>query len=161
MSAAVTLGLIGGTGLTELDDGFETLDINTPYGAPSAPVRVLPAGPVRLLFLPRHGSPHRYPPHKVNYRANIWTLKESGVDSIIAVAAVGGIRADMRPEVLAIPDQIIDYTWSRRHTYFESDLSEVTHIDFTEPYDRALRLISRAQRTLAGVLAPAASPSAS
>ena len=75
MGAPLTLGMIGGTGLTELDDSTEKLDIETPYGAPSAPIRVVEDGPVRLLFLPRHGSPHRYPPHCVPYRANLWALK--------------------------------------------------------------------------------------
>jgi len=75
----------------------------------------------------------------VNYRANMWALREAGVRNVIAVAAVGGIHEDMQPGRLVIPDQIIDYTWSRRHTYFESELSEVTHIDFTEPYSDKIR----------------------
>jgi 5'-methylthioinosine phosphorylase len=75
----------------------------------------------------------------VNYRANIWALREAGVRNVIAVAAVGGIHQDMQPGRLAIPDQIIDYTWSRKHTYFESELSEVTHIDFTSPYSEKIR----------------------
>ena len=139
MSAAVTLGLIGGTGLTELDDGFETLDINTPYGAPSAPVRVLPAGPVRLLFLPRHGSPHRYPPHKVNYRANLWALREAGAERVLAVSAVGGITPDYGPQTLAVPDQLIDFTWGREHSYHDSPEVPLVHVDFTRPYEGPLR----------------------
>jgi len=84
----------------------------------------------------------------VNYRANIWALREAGVRNVIAVAAVGGIREDMQPGRLAIPDQIIDYTWSRKHTYFESELSEVTHIDFTRPYSEKIRqlLITSARK---------------
>jgi 5'-methylthioinosine phosphorylase len=139
MSAAVTLGLIGGTGLTELEDGFETLQIDTPYGKPSAPVRVLPGGPVRLLFLPRHGSPHRYPPHKVNYRANLWALKEAGASRVLAVSAVGGITPDYGPRTLAAPDQLIDFTWGREHTYHDSPDVPLVHVDFTRPYEGPLR----------------------
>jgi purine nucleoside phosphorylase len=75
----------------------------------------------------------------VNYRANLWALRDTGVKTIIAVGAVGGIRADMKPSELAIPDQIIDYTWGRDHTYFEGDLAHVTHVDFTHPYCEPLR----------------------
>ena len=98
MTARLTLALVGGTGLTELEDGsgkgsgadLGTLDIDTPYGRPSAPIRVVATEPLRLLFLPRHGSPHRFPPHCVNYRANLWALREAGADHVLAVYAVGG-----------------------------------------------------------------------
>ena len=139
MSVAVTLGLIGGTGLTELDDGFETLHIDTPYGPPSDPVRVLPGGPVRLLFLPRHGSPHRFPPHKVNYRANLWALKEAGATRVLAVSAVGGVTSNYGPGTLAAPDQLIDFTWGREHTYHDSPDLPLVHVDFTRPYEGPLR----------------------
>jgi 5'-methylthioinosine phosphorylase len=102
-----------------------------------------------VVFLPRHGHAHTIPPHRVNYRANIWALRESGVHSVIAVAAVGGISQQLPPGRLAFPHQIIDYTWSRQHTYFEDDLDRVTHIDFTEPYSEPLRqLLIRAARQL-------------
>ena len=135
------LGIIGGTGLTTLNN----LEIKhrevmrTPYGEPSAPLVHGKLCHQDVVFLPRHGHGHTIPPHMVNYRANLWALHEAGVRNVISVAAVGGIRADMQPGRLAIPDQIIDYTWSRRHTYFESELSHVTHIDFTRPYNEALR----------------------
>lgn len=93
----------------------------------------------KLIFLARHGNPHCIPPHKINYRANIWGLKHLGVTNIIGVAAVGGITNDMKPGHIAIPDQIIDYTYGREHTFFADDLDEVTHIDFTLPYSLALR----------------------
>lgn len=135
------LAIIGGTGLTSL----ETLEIvrremvSTPYGEPSGPVThgVLAGHPV--VFLARHGYGHTIPPHQINYRANLWALKHIGVEHILAVAAVGGISARMGPGVLCVPDQIIDYTYGRHHTLFEGDLSHVTHIDFTWPYDEALR----------------------
>ena len=92
-----------------------------------------------VVFLARHGYGHTIPPHVVNYRANLWALKQHGVTQVIAVCAVGGIREDIVPTAIVIPDQIIDYTWSRNHTYFEEDLSRVTHIDFTEPYCQDMR----------------------
>lgn len=135
------IGIIGGTGLTRLANiqitGHETLE--TPFGTPSAPlVRGRIAGR-EVLFLARHGDPHRIPPHKVNYRANIWALREAGVERIVAVAAVGGIIEGMDDGRVAIPDQIIDYTYGRSQTFFEEDLEEVVHIDFTDPYTPALR----------------------
>jgi 5'-methylthioinosine phosphorylase len=135
------LAIIGGTGLTTL----KNLEIKrrevmrTPYGEPSGPLVHGQLCDKDVVFLPRHGHGHTIPPHMVNFRANIWALKETGVHSVIAVAAVGGIDAGLKPAMLAFPDQIIDYTWSRKHTYFENDLSEVTHIDFTNPYSERLR----------------------
>lgn len=137
------LAIIGGTGLTSLK-GLEITHrevMHTPYGEPSAPLMFGEMAGNEVLFLPRHGAGHTIPPHKINYRANIWALKESGVEQVIAVNAVGGIRADMTPGRLAVPDQIIDYTWSRINTYFEEGLSQVVHIDFTEPYCEVLRQV--------------------
>lgn len=91
-----------------------------------------------IAFLHRHGTPSRIPPHRINYRANIAALTAVGCDRIIAVAAVGGIRADLAPGTVVIPDQILDYTWGRAHTFFEEDLDSPVHVDFTRPYDEAL-----------------------
>lgn len=135
------LAIIGGTGLTTLE-GLEITKrevVQTPYGEPSAPLAHGLIHGKKVLFLPRHGYGHVIPPHKINYRANIWALKDAGVTDVLAVAAVGGIREDMQPEALAIPDQIIDYTWSRITTFFEEGLSQVTHIDFSYPYCQSLR----------------------
>ncbi len=93
----------------------------------------------KSFFFARHGYGHTIPPHKVNYRANIWAMKQVGVSHVIAVAAVGGITDSLEPGMLVIPDQIMDYTHSRKHTFFENDLAQVTHIDFTEPYCPQLR----------------------
>lgn len=135
------LAIIGGTGLTSLKN-LEIINrevVHTPYGEPSAPLTHGAIGGKEVLFLARHGYGHTIPPHKVNYRANIWALKEAGADHIIAVNAVGGIRADMTPGRIVVPHQLIDYTWSRINTYFEEGLTHVTHIDFTEPYCETLR----------------------
>lgn len=136
-----TVAIIGGTGLTSLDalkiTHRETQ--STPYGEPSSPMIRGELGGRTVVFLPRHGPHHTLPPHKINYRANLWALHRIGVQRVIAVAAVGGIRDDMAPGVLAFPDQLVDYTWGRHCTFFEDNLSHVTHIDFTEPYCGELR----------------------
>lgn len=143
------LAIIGGTGLDAL--GILQVDkrevITTPFGEPSGPITRGSLFGQEVLFLPRHGYSHSLPPHQVNYRANLWALREAGAEAVLAVAAVGGIRADMGPGRLVIPDQIIDYTWGRSSTFFEYEaesLSEgkqiqVKHIDFTEPYCDELR----------------------
>lgn len=129
------IAIIGGTGLDSLKGLTITHRemVNTPYGQPSSPLIFGEICGCKIVFLARHGSGHTIPPHQVNYRANLWALNEIGVKNIIAVAAVGGIRDDMKPGRIAFPDQIIDYTWSRNNTYFE-DNEDVRHIDFTYPY---------------------------
>jgi 5'-deoxy-5'-methylthioadenosine phosphorylase len=135
------LAIIGGTGLTRLHQlAIERREVmHTPYGEPSGALTFGELCARNVAFLPRHGYGHTIPPHMVNYRANLWALKEQGIKRVIAVCAVGGIRSDLVPPSIVIPDQIIDYTWSRNHTFFESDLSEVTHIDFSEPYCPEMR----------------------
>ncbi|TPW17367.1 MAG: 5'-methylthioadenosine phosphorylase [Halothiobacillaceae bacterium] len=135
------LAIIGGTGLTSLTNLKITHRevVHTPYGEPSGPLIYGVLQEKEVVFLPRHGSGHTIPPHKINYRANLWALENTGVENIIAVAAVGGIHPALGPAMLAIPDQLIDYTWSRKNTFFEEDLTHVTHIDFTQPYSAALR----------------------
>ena len=137
------LAIIGGTGLTALKNLEITKRevIHTPFGEPSGPLTHGVLSDKNVVFLARHGYGHTIPPHKINYRANIWALHNVGVKRIIAVAAVGGIAADLLPGTLAIPDQIIDYTASRENTFFADGLSHVTHIDFTEPYCEELRQV--------------------
>lgn len=141
MARTGKLAIIGGTGLTSLDgleiSGSEAVD--TPWGEPSAPIVHGNLAGRAVAFLARHGSPHRIPPHKVNYRANIRALKQIGIERIVAVAAVGGIHPAFGPASIAVPDQIVDYTWSRAHTFYEDDLDQVVHVDFTEPYCPELR----------------------
>ncbi len=147
----VELAIIGGSGLTSMK-GLEIIRkevMHTPYGEPSAPVTFGRLAGKEIAFLPRHGPGHTIPPHQINYRANLWGLKHLGVKRIVAMGAVGGIRDDMAPGCIAIPDQIIDYTWGREHTYFDFNLSHVTHVDFTEPYCGELRdkLLAAAGKT--------------
>lgn len=137
------LAIIGGTGLASLKGLQITYRevVNTPYGAPSGPLihGLLFDKPV--VFLARHGYSHTIPPHMINYRANLWALAHLNVKSIIAIAAVGGINPEIYPERLVFPNQIIDYTWGRAHTFFERDLSRVMHIDFSRPYCESLRAV--------------------
>jgi 5'-methylthioinosine phosphorylase len=136
------LAIIGGSGLSQLAtlEVTQRKVVRTPYGEPSG---ALTFGAIRgkgLVFLARHGYGHTVAPHEVNYRANLWALKEEQVSAVISVASVGGIRRDVTPGTLLVPDQIIDYTWGRHATFFEGAGAPVTHIDFTEPYTQALRL---------------------
>jgi len=135
------LAIIGGSGLTQLSnlDVTRRMAVRTPYGEPSGALTFGRIAGEDVVFLARHGYGHTIPPHEVNYRANIWALKEQKVEGVISVASVGGIRADMRPGVIAVPHQIIDYTWGRKNTFFEGGEQPVTHIDFTEPYSAKLR----------------------
>ncbi len=143
------LAIIGGTGLTRLKGlEIERREVmHTPYGEPSGAITYGNLCGKEVVFLPRHGYGHTIPPHMVNYRANLWCLKNKGISKVISICAVGSIREDIVPGTLIIPDQIIDYTWSRHHTLFEKDLTSVTHIDFTEPYCQEMRaaLISAAR----------------
>ena len=136
------LAIIGGSGLYSLGEGFELeqqMSRETPYGETSADVLIGRWHGARLAFLPRHGPGHRIPPHRVNYRANIWALAQQGVTRIISVNAVGGITDDLPPGSLAVPDQIVDYSWGREHSFFDGADGEVRHIDFSRPYSESLR----------------------
>ncbi len=137
------IAIIGGTGL----DRLESLEItrrqvvDTPYGSVSAPLIHGRCSGQEVIFLPRHGEKHQIPPHRINYRANLWALRQSGARTLLAIAAVGGIRRDLAPGRLAVPDQIIDYTWAREHTFFDAGGDPVEHIDFTHPYCAELRAV--------------------
>jgi 5'-methylthioinosine phosphorylase len=119
----------------------------TPYGEPSGPLVFAKVSGKSTVFIARHGPGHIHPPHKVNYRANIWAVKDAGADAVVSIAAVGGVGVDTAPGAIVIPDQIIDYTYGREHTYFDGGDRQVRHIDFTQPYDAALRtaLLSAAE----------------
>ena len=133
--------IIGGSGLAKLADieSPRRQVVRTPYGDPSAPLIHGRLDGVELVFLARHGHGHTIAPHDINYRANIFALEQAGVDGIVSVATVGGIRADLDPGTLVLPDQIIDYTSGRAGTFFEGPGKPVTHIDFTLPYDEWMR----------------------
>ncbi len=136
-----SIAVIGGSGLTRLP-GLEITHrevINTTYGEPSGAVTHGTLKGKAVVFLARHGNSHHIPPHEINYRANLSALKEIEVSNIIAFNAVGGITPPMQAAAIAIPDQIIDYTYGREHTYFDKEASEVVHIDFSFPYSDTIR----------------------
>lgn len=146
------LGIIGGTGLTQLAN----LEINhrqvirTPFGEPSG---ALTFGKIRdheVVFMARHGYGHSIPPHEVNYRANMWALHSQGVTNVVSIATVGGIHAEYQPGSIVIPDQIIDYTHGRKATFYEGNGKPVTHVDFTEPYCEKMRQLCMKAATLSG-----------
>ena len=147
---SIDLALIGGTGLYRFPglSGVERRAVDTPYGSTSDSLVVGSLGECRVAFLARHGESHTIPPHRVNYRANLWALHHVGARRVIGINAVGGIRADMGPRVLVLPDQIIDYTHERLTSYCDVAGAEVRHIDFSEPYTAKLRrdLLDAAQR---------------
>ncbi len=135
------LAIIGGSGLTQLSNLEVTHRqvVRTPYGEPSGALTFGKIQGHEVVFLARHGYGHTIPPHDVNYCANIWALHSQQVREVVSVASVGGIRADLAPGMLVIPDQIIDYTHGRRFTFFSALDRSVTHIDFTYPYSETLR----------------------
>lgn len=145
------LAIIGGTGLTKLANLEITHRqvMRTPYGEPSGALTFGTLRQQEVVFLARHGYGHTIPPHKVNYRANMWALREAGTTRLISVASVGGISDGLTPGVLAIPDQIIDYTHGREFSFFNGQEHSAMHIDFSRPYTASVRrkIIEAAQRS--------------
>jgi 5'-methylthioinosine phosphorylase len=133
------LGLIGGTGLDHFGKAVMSHDISTPYGQPSASLAEYHIGESQVFFLPRHGERHQIPPHAVNYRANVDAFRQLEVGGIIAVNAVGGISSPYHPGALSVPDQLIDYTWGRAHTFSMGAGDELLHAEFAGPFDGRLR----------------------
>jgi len=134
--SGVRIGLIGGSGFDRLLQQGEVMRIGTPYG-PSPDITVAEVGHVRVAFLPRHGTRHEYPPHRVNYRANLWGLKQMGVERIIATNAVGAMRESYRPGDLVIPLDLVDFTRLRAQTFYDYD--PVMHVDVTDVYCPEIR----------------------
>jgi len=147
------IAIIGGSGLAKLANLQITHRqiVRTPYGEPSGPLTFGRIGAGEVVFLARHGYAHTLAPHEINYRANLWALQSKGVTRVIAVCTVGGIRPELTPGTIAVPDQIIDYTWGRPSTYFEGAEQPVTHIDFTYPYSDTMRRIAIAAATEVGI----------
>jgi 5'-methylthioinosine phosphorylase len=147
------IAVIGGSGfdIGACGDFVRESLIETPYGSSSAPLQIFQGRKQQIIFLPRHGMPHRIPPHRINYRANLWALREHGCRRIIAINTVGGISSAADVGVLVLPDQIIDYTYGREHTFSDSADVPLIHIDFTSPYSAALHNSLSAAASNAGV----------
>jgi len=146
----IEFAVIGGTGLYNFPglQDVEKRTLDTPYGAPSDAVTLGELNGKRVAFLARHAAGHSIPPHRINYRANVWALHSLGVKRIVGVNAVGGIREDMGPRTLIVPDQLIDYTHGRFTSFCDADGAKVEHVDMTEPYRPLLRakLLAAAKR---------------
>ncbi|WFE53242.1 S-methyl-5'-thioadenosine phosphorylase [Micromonospora sp. WMMD1155] len=136
MSGSTTLpraevGVIGGSGLYQLVDGGTSIEVSTPYGRPSEAVTVGEVHGRTVAFLPRHGADHRFPPHRINYRANLWALRTLGVRQVLAPCAVGSLTPVLAPGTLVLPDQLVDRTSGRSASYFDDG---AVHVSFADPY---------------------------
>ena len=136
MSSA-EIGVFGGSGFYAFLDDPEEVTVETPYGAPSAPITIGTIGGRRVAFLPRHGKDHEFPPHLVPYRANVWAMKELGVTRLFGPSAAGSLRRDIAPKTFVVSDQAIDFTKSRAYTFFDGPVT--THVSFADPYCLELR----------------------
>lgn len=127
------IGVIGGSGFYSFLDGARTHRVTTPFGEPSEPLTLGDVGGRRVAFVPRHGRGHRFPPHRVNYRANLWALRSVGVRQILAPCAVGSLRPELTPGTIVVPDQLVDRTWGREHTVY-GEPGDVVHVGFADPF---------------------------
>jgi 5'-methylthioadenosine phosphorylase len=132
VSDLAEIGVIGGSGFYEFLDVADEVSIETPFGWPSDPLVIGEFAGKRIAFLPRHGRDHRFPPHRIPYRANLWALRSAGVRQILAPSAVGSLTQDYGPGTLAVPDQIVDRTSGRRQTFY--DEGGAVHVAFADPY---------------------------
>ncbi|MGQ0847375.1 MAG: S-methyl-5'-thioadenosine phosphorylase, partial [Sporichthyaceae bacterium] len=128
------IGVIGGSGFYSFLDGAHTVEIETPYGPPSDPIVVGEVAGRTVAFVPRHGADHRWPPHRIPYRANLWALSQLGVGQVLAPCAVGSLRHDRPIGALVVPDQIVDRTSGRCSTFFDGPPAPVAHATFADPY---------------------------
>ncbi|MEO8517674.1 MAG: S-methyl-5'-thioadenosine phosphorylase [Dermatophilaceae bacterium] len=132
-SARAEIGVIGGSGFYEFLSDTERVSVTTPFGEPSDDVLIGDVAGRRVAFLARHGQRHRFPPHRVNYRANLWALRSVGVRQVLAPCAVGSLKPQNGPGTIVIPDQVVDRTWGRDHTIY-GDVGPVVHVGFADPY---------------------------
>lgn len=145
MTVTPEIGIIGGSGFYRFLDDPELTEVETPFGSPSAPVAVGRLADRGVAFLPRHGVRHEFPPHAVNYRANLWALRSLGVRQVLAPSAVGSLRPELGPGTVVVPDQVVDRTWGRAHTVYDRT-GPVVHVSFGDPYcPRGRRAVLRAR----------------
>lgn len=131
--ATADIGIIGGSGFYSFLGQAEAVTVNTPFGPPSEAVAIGEVSGRRVAFLPRHGARHQFPPHRVNYRANLWALRSLGVRQVLAPCAVGSLKPELGPGTFVLPDQVVDRTWGRGHTVYD-DEGPVVHVGFADPY---------------------------
>lgn len=140
MQHRADIGIFGGSGFYSLLENVEEVWVETPYGAPSDKIALATVHGKRVAFLPRHGKDHRYPPHVINYRANLWAMKELGVQHIIGPCAAGSLQAHVKPGDFVVTDQFVNRTWGRADTFYEGPIT--THISPAEPYCPYLRKVA-------------------
>jgi len=141
------IGVIGGSGFYEFLTDAQRLSVATPFGEPSDDLVVGEVHGRRVAFVARHGREHRFPPHRVNYRANLWALRSVGVRQVLAPCAVGSLRREIGPGTVVVPDQVVDRTWGREHTVY-GDAGPVVHVGFADPYcPRGREVVSSAVRS--------------
>ena len=131
------MGVFGGSGFYSFLEGVEEIEVDTPYGAPSSPLLVGEISERPVAFMPRHGVKHELPPHRINYRANVWAMKQVGVERILGPCAVGSLRADVEPGHFVVCDQLVDRTWGRPDTFYDGPVT--THVSFADPYCPTMR----------------------
>ena len=148
-SPTAEIGVFGGSGFTSLLDSAEEFLIETPYGAPSAPVTIGEIGGRTVAFLPRHGAAHELPPHMIDYRANVWAMKQLGVTRIIGPNACGSLQADVKPGDFVICDQFVDRTWGRKDTFYDGPVT--THVSSADPYCPTMRAVAIGQARHLGI----------
>ena len=135
------IGVFGGSGLYDFIEGGRPHPVSDRFGNPSETPQVGEVDGIPVAFIPRHGVKHQFPPHRIPVRAHVWAMREIGVDRIVAPAAVGSLRREMAPGHFVIPDQIVDRTWGREHTFFDGE--GVQHLPFADPYHPEMRRIAR------------------
>jgi 5'-methylthioadenosine phosphorylase len=127
------IGVIGGSGLYAFLDAATTVEVDTPWGPPSDPLTIGEVAGRRVAFLPRHGRDHRLPPHRVNYRANLWALRAAGVRQVLGPCAVGSLKPQHDAGTVVVPDQLVDRSWGRASTFYDEP-GPVVHVAFADPY---------------------------
>jgi 5'-methylthioadenosine phosphorylase len=143
------IGVFGGSGFYSLIENAREVTIETPYGAPSDRLALGEIAGKRVAFLPRHGKDHRYPPHMINYRANLWAMKSLGVKRIIAPTACGSLTPDFKPGSMVVADQIVDRTTARKDTFYDGPIT--THVSFADPYCPTMRPVAIEQLRALGI----------
>ena len=145
------IGVFGGSGFYAFLDDVETIELDTPYGAPSSPVTIGTVAARRVAFLPRHGRHHELAPHAIPYRANVWAMKELGVGALLAPGAVGSLQPHVHPGDFVLVDQLVDRTWGRADTFHTDFAGGVVHVSFAQPFDAGLRRVLLDAGRAAGV----------
>ena len=149
MADTAEIGVFGGSGFYSLLDDVREIKVDTPYGAPSDSLFLADVGGRKVAFLPRHGRRHTIPPHRINYRANLWAMRELGVTRIVGPCAAGSLQPGVAPGDFVVLDQLVDRTWGRADTYYEGPVAH--HVSFADPYCAELSTVAVEAARAAGI----------